>query len=156
MVSKQTYLTAEGKAKLEEELNYLLTTRRDEVAAAIQSAKEEGDLSENSAYDEAKSAQAFLEGRIQTIEAQLRGAVVVEEASDASVVSWGHSVTIVEEGTNDPETYKIVGSAEVDALNGYISNESPIGKALMGKKKGDVITVKTPGGEIKFKIKKIK
>jgi len=155
MVAKPVYLTAEGKAKLEEELHYLLTTRRDEVAEAIRSAKEEGDLSENSAYDEAKGAQAFLEGRIQTIEAQLREAIVVKESNDSSTVSWGHSVTVVEEGTNDPETYKIVGSAEADALNGYISNESPMGKALMGRKKGDVVTVKTPSGDIKFKIKKI-
>jgi len=152
MVAKPVYLTPEGKKKLEEELHYLRTVKRAEVAAAIQSAKEEGDLSENSAYDEAKSAQAFLEGRIQTLEAQLREAVIIEEDADTSVVSLGNTVTVVEVGASEPETYKIVGSAESNPLNGNISNESPIGSALLGKKVGDKVTVKTPGGEVTLRI----
>ncbi len=151
MVSKPVYLTPEGKQKLEEELHYLRTVRRSEVAEAIKSAKEEGDLSENSAYDEAKSAQAFLEGRIQTLEAQLREAVIVE-ANSSDTVSLGSTVTVTEDGSDNPETYKIVGSAESDPLNGTISNESPIGSALLGKKAGDVVTVNTPGGKLTFKI----
>lgn len=155
MVAKPVYLTPEGKKKLEEELHYLMTERREEVAEAIKQAKEEGDLSENSAYDEAKNAQAFLEGRIQTLEAQLRAAVIIEESANKNVVALGRTVTILEEGEDEPETYKIVGSAEADALNGHISNESPLGSALMGKKVGAKVTVKAPAGNITFKIKKI-
>ena len=155
MVAKPIYLTPEGKKKLEEELEYLTTVKRAEVAEAIKQAKEEGDLSENSAYDEAKSAQAFLEGRIQTLEAQLREAVVIEETAEKGVVALGRTVTITEDGTDDPETYRIVGSAESDSLNGVISNESPMGSALMGKRVGDVVTVKAPSGEFQVKILKI-
>ncbi len=155
MIAKPIYLTPEGKKKLEEELEYLINVKRPEVAEAIKQAKEEGDLSENSAYDEAKSAQAFLEGRVQTLEAQLRAAVVIKEPADASIVALGRKVTVEEDGAGDPETYRIVGSAEADSLNGVISNESPMGSALMGKKVGDVVTVKAPGGEFKVKILKI-
>ncbi len=155
MVAKPIYLTPEGKKRLEEELEYLTTVKRAEVAEAIKQAKEEGDLSENSAYDEAKSAQAFLEGRIQTLEAQLREAVVIQETAEKGVVALGRTVTVTEEGTDDPETYRIVGSAESDSLNGVISNESPMGSALMGKRVGDVVTVKAPSGEFKFKILKV-
>jgi transcription elongation factor GreA len=154
MADKPIYLTSEGKKKLEEELKYLVTVRRKEVAAAIQSAKEEGDISENSAYDEAKLAQAFLEGRIQTIEAQLREAVLIEQNGNSDRVDVGSKVTVVEEGF-DAECYHIVGSAEADPLNGKISNESPIGKALLGAKKGDSVKAETPNGEIVFKVVKI-
>lgn len=154
MADKPIYLTSEGKKKLEEELKYLVTVRRKEVAAAIQSAKEEGDISENSAYDEAKLAQAFLEGRIQTIEAQLREAVVIEQNGKSDRVDVGSTVTVAEEGF-DEECYHIVGSAEADPLNGKISNESPIGKALLGAKKGDTVKAETPNGEIVFKVIKI-
>ncbi|MFQ5577833.1 MAG: transcription elongation factor GreA [Anaerolineae bacterium] len=155
MVTKPVYLTPEGKQKLEEELHYLRTVRRTEVAAEIQAAKEEGDLNENSAYDEAKSAQAFLEGRIQTLEAQLREAVVIEHAGNTDKVSMGSTVTVVEQGQDTPETYKIVGSAESNPANGSISNESPIGSALLGQKVGVVVTAKTPGGNVTLKITKI-
>jgi len=154
MADKPIYLTVEGKKKLEEELNYLVTVRRKEVAAAIQSAKEEGDISENSAYDEAKLAQAFLEGRVQTIEAQLREAVLIAKNGNADRVNVGSHVTVEEEGF-DPETYHIVGSAEADPLNGKISNESPIGKALLGAKIGDTVRAETPNGQLVFKVKKI-
>jgi transcription elongation factor GreA len=154
MADKPIYLTLEGKKKLEEELKHLVTVRRKEVAAAIQSAKEEGDISENSAYDEAKLAQGFLEGRIQTIELQLREAVIIEKNGASDHVGVGSKVTVVEEGF-DEETYYIVGSAEADPLNGKISNESPIGRALLGAKKGDTVRAETPNGEITFKVVKI-
>ena len=154
MADKPIYLTLEGKKKLEEELKYLVTVRRKEVAASIQSAKEEGDISENSAYDEAKLAQAFLEGRIQTIEAQLREAVIIAQNGKSDHVNVGSKVTVVEEGF-DEETYHIVGSTEADPLNGKISNESPIGKALLGAKKGDTVMAQTPNGQLVFKVVKI-
>jgi transcription elongation factor GreA len=154
MTDKPIYLTPEGKKKLEEELNYLVNVRRKEVAIAIQSAKEEGDLSENSAYDEAKLAQGFVEGRIQTIEAQLRNAVIIEENGKSDCVDVGSRVTVAENGAGE-ETYYIVGSAEADPLNGKISNESPIGKALLGAKVGQMVTAATPGGSIAFKVKRI-
>ena len=154
MADKPVYLTLEGKRKLEEELEYLTTVRRKEVAAEIQSAKEEGDISENSAYDEAKLAQSFLEGRIQTIEVQLRDAVLIEKNGDSDRVDVGSIVTVAEEG-GEEETYHIVGSAEADPLDGKISNESPIGKALLGAKKGDVVKAETPVGTIPFKVVRI-
>lgn len=155
MADKAVYLTLEGKKKLEKELEYLTTVRRHEVAEAIKSAKEEGDLSENSAYDEAKLQQGFLEGRIQTIEAQLRNVVIIEtNGNGTDTVDIGNTVTVAEDGVGE-ETYQIVGSAEADPLDGKISNESPIGMALLGAKKGDMVTAETPGGEIVFKILKI-
>jgi transcription elongation factor GreA len=154
MADKPVYLTSEGKKKLEEELEYLTTVRRKEVADAIKSAKEEGDLSENSAYDEAKLSQGFLEGRIQTIEVQLRNAVIIESNGHSGIVDIGCVVTVTEEG-GDEETYQIVGSAEADPLDGKISNESPIGKALLGAKPGQTVRAQTPGGQLVFKVLKI-
>ncbi len=154
MVDKPVYLTPEGKQKLEEELEYLVTVRRREVAEAIRSAKEEGDLSENSAYDAAKLSQGFVEGRVQTIEAQLRNAEVIEKNNQLDKVHLGNKVTVEEVGF-DEETYEIVGSAEADPLDGRISNESPIGKALMGAKVGDTVVAETPAGQAKFKVIRI-
>ena len=151
MTDKPIYLTLEGKQKLEEELDYLINVRRPEVAEAIRSAKEEGDLSENSAYDEAKLNQGFVEGRIQTIQAQLRNAVIIEKNGNSDQVHLGNQVTVEEEGFGQ-ETYQIVGSAEADPMNGKISNESPIGKALLGAKVGQTVTAETPGGQIAFKV----
>ena len=149
MTDKPVYLTAEGKKKLEEELDYLVNVRRREVAAEIQSAKEEGDISENSAYDEAKMTQGFVEGRIQTIEAQLLNAVIIKNGH-SDKVSVGSKVTVSEDGME--ETYYIVGSAEADPLNGKISNESPIGQALMGQRAGVTVSYYAPAGEIKLRI----
>ena len=151
MTDKPIYLTLEGKQKLEEELDYLINVRRPEVAEAIRSAKEEGDLSENSAYDEAKLNQGFVEGRIQTIQAQLRNAVIIEKNGNSDQVHLGNQVTVEEEGFGQ-ETYQIVGSAEADPMNGKISNESPIGKALLGAKVGQTVTAETPDGQIAFKV----
>lgn len=156
MIAKPVYLTPEGKKKLEEELNYLIKVRRVEVASAIQSAKEEGDISENSAYDEAKDAQAFLEGRILTLEAQLKEAILIKPNTNTNEVGLGSTVTVIETGEEDEEIYTIVGSAESNPTKGTISNESPIGRALLNKKIGDVVVAQTPSGEISFKIVKIK
>jgi transcription elongation factor GreA len=155
MADKPIYLTTEGKKKLEEELDYLVNVRRREVAAEIQSAKEEGDISENSAYDEAKLAQGFVEGRIQTIEAQLRNAVIIEKNGNSDEVHLGSLVTVEEEEGFGEETYEIVGSTEADPLDGRISNESPIGQALLGAKKGDTVVAETPNGEITFRVIKV-
>lgn len=155
MADKPVYITPEGKKKLEEELEYLTTVRRHEVAEAIKSAKEEGDLSENSAYEEAKLQQGFLEGKIQTIQAQLRNAILIEDTNGrADVVIIGSTVTVEEEGFGE-ETYTIVGSAEADPLEGKISNESPIGRALLGAKPNDKVKAETPGGEVVYKVLKI-
>ncbi|MCB0191977.1 MAG: transcription elongation factor GreA [Anaerolineae bacterium] len=157
MADKPVYLTVEGKKKLEEELEYLTTVRRREVAEAIRSAKEEGDLSENSAYDEAKLQQGFLEGKVQQIEAQLRNAVIIEANGNGNknVVGIGSTVTVVDEEFDEEETYTIVGSAEADPLEGKISNESPIGMALLGAKLKQEVNVETPGGTVIYKVLKI-
>ena len=155
MADKPVYLTVEGKKKLEEELAYLTKVRRKEIAEDIRLAKEEGDLSENSAYDEAKLAQGFNEGRVQTIEAQLRNAVIINGNGHSDKVDIGSTVTVTEDGREE-ETYQIVGSAEADPMDGRISNESPIGRALLGAKPGDEVKAETPGGEIMFKVIKIK
>jgi transcription elongation factor GreA len=155
MPGKPVYLTAEGLKRLKEDLEYLRTVKRREVADAIQAAKEEGDITENSAYDEAKLQQGFLEGKIQTIEVQLRNAVIIEENGASDKVQVGSHVTVQEDGMGQTETFHIVGSAEADPGNGRISNESPIGSALLGRKAGDMIAVETPGGEITFKVLQI-
>ncbi|MCB0210158.1 MAG: transcription elongation factor GreA [Anaerolineae bacterium] len=157
MADKPVYLTLEGKKKLEEELEFLTTVRRREVAEAIRSAKEEGDLSENSAYDEAKLQQGFLEGKVQQIEAQLRNAVIIEANGNGNknVISIGSTVTVIDEEFDEEETYTIVGSAEADPLEGKISNESPIGMALLGAKLEQEVNVQTPGGTVTYKVLKI-
>jgi transcription elongation factor GreA len=150
------YLTEDGLQKVKEELEYLTTTRRPEVAKMISEAIKEGDLSENAGYDEAKTAQGFLEGRIRDLETILKRVQIIKEGEAAkNIVSMGRTVILREVGTEFDETYTIVGSLEADPLNGRISNESPIGKALMGRKMGAKIVANTPGGEITFKIMRI-
>ena len=149
----QTYLTPEGEAKLKAELKELTGPRRIELAERLRSAIQMGDLSENADYHKAKEDQAFLEGRIQEIEAILRMAVIIEK-SGSDVVSLGSQVTVQEEGF-DPETYFMVGAKEADPRHGKISNESPICSALLNHKVGDVVTADTPGGKLKFKILKV-
>lgn len=153
-MSPQTYLTAEGQAKLQAELDALKGPRREELAQRLRSAIQMGDLSENADYHKAKEDQAFLEGRIQEIEAILRNAVIIEKSTNTDVVSIGDHVTI-QEADFPPETYHVVGAKEADPRNGRISNESPIGKAIMDHKVGDVVEADTPGGKMKFKILKI-
>lgn len=156
MSNSPVYLTQEGFNKLREELDHLLNVRRREIAEQIAEAKAEGDLRENAGYDEAKNAQAFVEGRIRELEQKTRNAQIIDDSnSPANLVALGRKVVVQEEGTSDEESYVIVGSTEADPRNGRISNESPIGKALMGKRKGAKVTVNTPGGNINFKILRI-
>ena len=153
-MNHQTYLTAEGKAKLKIELDELKGPRREELSRRLRSAIQMGDLSENADYHKAKEDQGFLEGRIQEIEAILRNAVIIEKSANTDVVSIGDHVTI-QEDDSPPETYQVVGAREADPRNGRISNESPIGSAMMDHKVGDVVEADTPGGRMKFKILKI-
>ncbi|HZM25695.1 MAG TPA: transcription elongation factor GreA [Anaerolineales bacterium] len=152
-MARQTYLTPEGEAKLKAELAELTGHRREELAQRLRSAIQMGDLSENADYHKAKEDQAFLEGRIQEIEAVLRTAVIVEKRY-SDTVTVGSTVTIQEDNFT-PETYDVVGAKEADPRNGKISNESPIGKALMDHKVGDVVETDTPDGKIAFKILKV-
>lgn len=153
MTQQPIYLTPEGEKKLKAELAELTGPRREELAKRLRSAIQMGDLSENADYHKAKEDQGFLEGRIQEIEAILRTAVIVEK-TNSDVVTVGSHVTVQEDNFS-PETYSIVGAKEADPRSGKISNESPIGRALMDHKVGDVVSAETPGGQIKFKILKI-
>ena len=156
MAEKRIFLTPEGRTKLEAELEELRTVRRSEVAERIHSAKEEGDIMENSAYDEAKNEQAFVEGRIMTIEQMLKNAVMINETRATGMVGVGAYVTVAERGNHDDEMYQIVGSAEADPANGRISNESPVGRALLGKRVGDEVQVKIPDGVRHLKVVEIR
>jgi len=156
MPEKEYILTYEGLTKLEEELEYLKTTKKKEVAERLKIARGFGDLSENSEYDEAKNEQAEVEAKIITIENMLRNAkVVADEDVDVKTVGVGNKVVVLDVEENEEIEYTIVGSTEVDVLNNKISNESPMGIALMGKKKGATIKVNAPMGEIEYKILKI-
>jgi transcription elongation factor GreA len=152
-MSHPTYLTPEGEIKLRAELAELKGPRREELAQRLRSAIQMGDLSENADYHKAKEDQGFLEGRIQEIENILRTAIIIEK-SQGDVVTVGSHVTI-QEADFDPETFYVVGAKEADPRNGKISNESPIGSALMNHKVGDVIEADTPGGKVRFKILKV-
>lgn len=156
MTEKPIFLTREGRAKLEAELEHLRNVRRAEVAERIHSAKDEGDIMENSAYDEAKNEQAFVEGRILTIEQMLKNAVMIENARVSDTVGLGSYVTVVERGGAEDEMFHIVGSAEADPTRGRISNESPVGRALLGKRVGDEVQVKIPDGVRYLKITDIR
>jgi len=151
MAQQETFLTPEGYKKLEQELHELKTVRRPEVAQAIHDAKMDGDVSENAGYEEAKRQQAFLEGRIMTIEAMLRNAIIIESNGPSDVVGIGSQVTVREDGF-DAETYVIVGSAEANPGSGRISNQSPLGKALLGHRAGDTVSFATPGGTVQVQI----
>jgi transcription elongation factor GreA len=146
------YLTQDGIKKLKEELDYLTKVRRPEVAQQINEAKADGDISENAGYDEAKNAQGFVEGRILTVKNMLSKAVLITEGKTSDTVELGDKVSIKDVDFGDEETYTIVGSAEVDPGNGLISLKSPIGQALMRRRVGDVVDVKTPGGMVQFEI----
>ncbi|MEH7418005.1 transcription elongation factor GreA [Neobacillus drentensis] len=150
-------MTQAGKEKLVQELEYLKSVKRKEVVERIKIARSFGDLSENSEYDSAKEEQAFVEGRITTLENMIRNAKIIAESEMAGdSVSLGSSVTFVELPDGEEETYSIVGSAEADPFEGKISNDSPIAKSLLGKKVGDQVTVQTPGGEMNVRIISIK
>jgi len=159
MSLQPNYLTIEGKKKLEEELAHLTTAGRQELAERLTFAIKQGDLSENADYHKAKEDQAFLEGRIKMIEATLRNLVIVEEAraetASSDAVHIGCRVTVTEDGSSAPETYLVVGPAEADPRQGKISHESPLGKALIGKRVGEKVKIQAPAGEISFEIREI-
>lgn len=153
MQEKKFPMTIEGKEKLEYELNELKTTKRKEVVERIKVARGFGDLSENSEYESAREEQAFTEGRIQKIENMLQNAEIINLSDiDEGEVALGRTVLFKELPDGFEEEYKIVGAAEADPFAGKISNESPIAKALIGKKAGDKVTIETPGGEMNVEI----
>ena len=157
MEEKEVLLTQEGFDNLEKELNYLKTERRAEIAERIKVALGFGDLSENSEYDEAKNAQAANETKIADLENKIRHARIIDESEiDTKTVQIGNTVKIKDLEFDEDLEYTIVGSTEVDLANGKISNESPIGAALLGAKKNEVVEANTPGGIVKFKILSIK
>ena len=153
MADKITYITADGLEKLKDELKYLKTTRRRELAASIEAAKAMGDLSENAEYHEAKDALAFVEGRIMEIDDMLKNVSVIEEGKSGGEVRIGSTVEVEVRGKN--RTYKIVGSNEADPVKGLISNESPIGEAFLGHRAGETIEVEAPAGGTTYKIVKV-
>lgn len=151
--SKQYVMTYEGVKKLENELEYLKTVKRKEITEKIKVALGYGDLSENSEYDEAKNEQAFTEGRIIQLENMLKNAVVVDESEiSTDIVTVGSIVKVMDFDFDEEVEYSIVGSAEADPMNFKISNESPVGEGLMGKKVGDVVEIEVPGGTTKFEV----
>ncbi|MBR5127422.1 MAG: transcription elongation factor GreA [Roseburia sp.] len=155
-MTKKNILTYEGLKKLEDELQDLKVVKRKEVADKIKEAREQGDLSENAEYDAAKDEQRDIEARIEEIEKILKNAeVVVEDDVNLDQINIGCSVRIYDMEFEEELEYKIVGSTEANSLKGKISNESPVGKALIGKKVGDVVTVETQAGEISYKILEI-
>jgi transcription elongation factor GreA len=154
-MSEQPILTAEGAAKLKAELEELRGPKREALAKRLRDAVQQGDLSENADYHKAKEDQGFLEGRIQELEYLLKNAVIIEKNGAVSgLVEVGVTVTVQEEDF-PPETYYMVGAKEADPRNGRISNESPIGQALIGHAVGDTVVAETPGGAVKLKILKI-
>ena len=157
MAEKVYPMTAEGKEKLEAELRDLKLVKRPEVIKRIKVARSYGDLSENSEYDAAKDEQSHLEDRIAQVEEMLKYAQVVDaDAVAPNEVAVGKTITYTEVGEDDPETYTIVGSDESDPLNGKISNDSPIAQALLGKKKGETVSITTPGGKFDVVINEVK
>ncbi|MBA2490140.1 MAG: transcription elongation factor GreA [Candidatus Limnocylindrales bacterium] len=150
MNNNPAYLTREGLGKLRGELDQLVNSRRAEVASRIHEAKEHGDVTENAEYEDAKNEQAFVEGRIQTLAALIKNAVLIDEHHSTSHVQIGSTVEI--DGSNGREKYTIVGSAEASPGEGRISNESPVGRALLGHKKGEKVTVSVPAGDSVYKI----
>ncbi|WP_078379601.1 transcription elongation factor GreA [Sutcliffiella halmapala] len=157
MAAEKVYpMTQAGKEKLEQELENLKSVRRKEVVERIKIARSFGDLSENSEYDSAKEEQAFVEGRITLLEQMVRNAKIIKEDKGTDAVGLGKTVTFKELPDGEEETYTIVGSAEADPFEGNISNESPMGSSLMGKKVGDQVAIQTPGGEMNVKIVTIK
>ncbi|SDO77072.1 transcription elongation factor GreA [Selenomonas ruminantium] len=156
MADKKVMLTEDGYNKLVEKLNYLKSVRRIEIAERLKAAIALGDLSENSEYDDAKNEQAFLEGEIADLEAKIRNSDIIK-AGSGDVVQMGSKVSVVdlEFAEDGPETFMIVGSTEADPDEGKISNESPLGQALLGQKRGAVVDVHAPAGVIKYEIKDI-
>ena len=150
MNNKPTYLSREGLAKLRAELEDMTSHKRPEVAQRIHDAKEHGDLSENAEYEDAKNEQAFVEGRIQTLEALIKNATIIDEHHSTDHVQIGSTVKV--ESDDGEESFTIVGSTEAKPAEGRISNESPVGRALLGKKKGEKVLVRVPAGDFTYKV----
>ena len=156
MEEKKNILTYQGLRKYEDELHDLKVVKRQEVAQKIKEAREQGDLSENAEYDAAKDEQRDIEARIEQIEKILKNAeVVVEDEVDLDKISVGCVVKVLDVEYDEEEEFKLVGSSEANSLNGKISNESPVGKALIGARVGDTIKVETQAGEIEYKVLEI-
>lgn len=153
---KEIILSKEYLQKLQDELEYLKTKRRPEIAEKIKEARSFGDLSENADYDEAKNEQGEVESRIAKVEDMIRHAKTFEKSLNTEVVNVGSEVLIFDEEFDEELTYKIVGTAESNPLEGLISNESPVGEALLGRKKGDKVEVNTPNGKCYYIIKEIR
>lgn len=157
MSEKETLVTEEGLQKLKEELEHLITVKRPEVVEKIKVARSFGDLSENSEYDAARNEQAFIESRIQQLQKMIRNAKIIDASQEASdVVTIGRTVIFQELPDGELEEYTIVGSTEADPLAGKISNDSPMAKGLLGRKKGEEVSIHTPSGEIRVKIIEVK
>ena len=156
MEQKKTILTYAGLKKLEDELHDLKVNKRREIAGKIKEAREQGDLSENAEYDAAKDEQRDIEARIDELEKILKNAeVIVEDEVDLDKINIGCQVKILDIEMNQELDYKIVGSTEANSLKGKISNESPVGRALIGAKTGDIVRVETPGGELEYQVLEI-
>ena len=153
MNNKPTYVSREGLEKLRAELDETIAVKRPEVAARISEAKEHGDLSENAEYEEAKNEQAFVEGRIAELEHKIKSAVIIDEERSSDHVSIGATVEV--ESEDGPISFTIVGSTEARPADGRISNESPVGRALLGKQVGEKVVVKVPAGDVVYTIKSI-
>jgi transcription elongation factor GreA len=154
---KEVILTAEGHDKLREEIEHLSTVKRREVAERIKQAREFGDIAENSEYDDAKNEQAMLEHRISMLEERLKGArIVAKNDAPKGVVAVGTKVRLRDMAAKETIEYHVVGSAEANPAEHKLSNESPVGKAIMGKKKGEVVEVAAPRGSLKYKIMEVK
>ena len=150
MNNRPTYLSKDGLEKLRTELDEMTSVKRPEVAQRIHDAKEHGDLSENAEYEDAKNEQAFVEGRIQALSALIKNAVVIDANHSTTHVQIGSTVTI--QSDDGKEKFMIVGSAEAAPAQGRISNESPVGRALLGKKKGEKVLVKVPAGDFMYRV----
>ena len=153
MNNKPTYVSREGLERLRSELDEMIAVRRPEVAARISEAKEHGDLSENAEYEEAKNEQAFVEGRIAELEHKIKSAVIIDEERSTDHVSIGATVEVDSE--DGPISFTIVGSTEARPADGRISNESPVGRALLGKKVGEKVVVKVPAGDVVYTVRSI-
>ena len=151
-MARGVQLTKGGLEKLQNELEFLRTQGRTDIAEKIRVARGYGDLSENSEYDEAKNEQAKIEARIVQLEKMLEDAVIIEEEGDTDTVTVGTTVTVFDVDFEEEVTYKVVGPAEADPISGMISDDSPLGRALIGAKKGDEVVAEAPVGELRFKI----
>ena len=154
-MADQFYMTQEGYEAAKKQLEYLQTVKRAEIVERIAEARSHGDLSENAEYDAARNEQAANEGEIAELDYKVKNAVIIEESDDNSVVHIGSAVTVYDEEMEEEVTYTIMGTTEVDAMNNIVSNESPVGAALLGHKKGERVIVKAPDGDYILKIVKI-